>query len=244
MSGLTPYDTGARLEPHVWVHDQVASPGGLPRRANESDYGRVDFDDDAGTTVLTLFVERASYGYKLTVDQHSDDYVRVVGTNGPPALIEPAVELDVEYRARQMMLLDAGLREIADTFADHVFYAGESDPLTFSPGHFVFHPFESNDGTWFAIEELYERGDSWADDDRVPIGWAWREQGPVRLPDGTARTALVAEGTTIPSDIDSLLGRARSWAQTVSERAEAAAVEHGLSRSARPSDPHHDGPTR
>lgn len=66
---LTPYDNGTRLEPHVWVRrGDVATPGGLPRRVEENDYGRVDFDDDEGRTVLTLHVERTAEGYTLHVE--------------------------------------------------------------------------------------------------------------------------------------------------------------------------------
>lgn len=69
---LTPYDDGTRLEPHVWVRGDVATPGGLPRRTEEDDYGRVDFDDDEGRTVLTLYVERTTEGYTLHVENLSD----------------------------------------------------------------------------------------------------------------------------------------------------------------------------
>lgn len=65
---LTPYDTGDRLEPHPWVRGEVASPGGLPRRVETDDFGRVDFDDDEGRTVLTLYVERTEAGYTLRVE--------------------------------------------------------------------------------------------------------------------------------------------------------------------------------
>lgn len=65
---LTPYDTGQRLEPHAWVQGQVASPGGLPRRAIPDDFGRVDFENDEGGTVLTVYVERTAEGYMLHVE--------------------------------------------------------------------------------------------------------------------------------------------------------------------------------
>ena len=69
---LTPYDNGTRLEPHVWVRGDVATPGGLPRRTEEDDYGRVDLDDDEGRTVLTLYVERTAEGYTLHVENLTD----------------------------------------------------------------------------------------------------------------------------------------------------------------------------
>ena len=69
---LTPYDNGTRLKPHVWVRGDVATPGGLPRRTEEDDYGRVDLDDDEGRTVLTLYVERTAEGYTLHVENLTD----------------------------------------------------------------------------------------------------------------------------------------------------------------------------
>jgi len=69
---LTPYDTGERLEPHVWVKGEVATPGGLPRRVIRDDYGRVDFENEEGGTVLTVLVERAADGYVLRVDNLSE----------------------------------------------------------------------------------------------------------------------------------------------------------------------------
>ncbi len=48
---LTPYDTGARLEPQPWPPDDD------PDR-----YGRVDFDDDESATVLSVYAERLSDG--------------------------------------------------------------------------------------------------------------------------------------------------------------------------------------
>lgn len=69
---LAPYDNGTRLEPRVWVRGDVATPGGLPRRTEDGDYGRVDFDDDEGRTVLVLYVERTAEGYTLHVESLAD----------------------------------------------------------------------------------------------------------------------------------------------------------------------------
>ncbi|MGW9114500.1 hypothetical protein [Microbacterium sp. NPDC055683] len=75
---LTPYDTGDRLEPKVWVHEGITSPDGLARPAEDDDYGRVDFDDDEGGTVLTVYVERSARGYVLRVEGRTETSVEVV----------------------------------------------------------------------------------------------------------------------------------------------------------------------
>lgn len=232
MSELTPYDTGERLEPHVWVRGQTASPGGRPRRATQSDYGRVDFDTDDGTTALTLYVAPAKHGYMVHADQHDDEYLQLAAINELPVIDGPTTELDPAYRERQAMLLEAGLREVADTYSEHVYYLEDGDTDAFSPGNHLFVPAGPNDGTWFAIEDIYERPHAYMDDpDSVLIGWAWHESGLQRLPDGTTRATRVAEGTTIVSDIDRLIARARDFAATVSEHAEAVEINHSLDRA-------------
>lgn len=240
MVELTPYDTGSRLEPQLWVRGDTASPGGLPRRAVDADYGRVDFDADDGTTILTLYVERTPDGFRLQIDQHSDDYLQVVGAHEPPQLDGPAAELDPEYRAGQMLALDRALSEIGQAYGEHVHYY-QGDPLTFSPGHFVFH--EDAGRGWFAIEELYGKGTDWEDPDRVPIGWAWHERALVLLPDGTTEQHVVAAGTTIPSDIASLVERARTWAWGATHRA-TGALNVAPDRAAPGSQPHREEPSR
>lgn len=239
VRNLTPYDRGERLEPHVWVHEGGVTGKEFRRPSVPGDYGRVDFDDDAGLTILNLYIERVDNGYQMQVEQLGDDYVHVTGANEPPVLRGPSAELDPEYRARQMMLLDAGLQEIASAFGEHVVYTDEGDPFAFHPGNFYFYPAAGKDGTCFAIEEEFALGSDWADEERVPIGWSWREYGLIRLPDGTEIPDCVAEGATIPSDIDSLLTRARAWAQTVSANAAGDDLEHSI----RHDDPHRDHPS-
>lgn len=55
-SSASPYSTGARLEPHPWVRDGITGSE-YQRPAEADDYGRVDFDDDEGTTIATLHIE-------------------------------------------------------------------------------------------------------------------------------------------------------------------------------------------
>lgn len=65
---ITPYDTGERLEPKAW-HVQ---PRNLPSEEEAERYGRVDFDDDEGRTVLTAHVERAPTGYAVHIENATE----------------------------------------------------------------------------------------------------------------------------------------------------------------------------
>lgn len=229
MAEQTPYDTGARLQPQVWVHGTITSPTGKAREAVAADYGRVDFDTDDGTTIATLFIEPTERGFELRVDQHTDDYLHVTGVTAPPNLEPEAYDLDPEYRAQQMMLLDAGLQEVGKEYSEHVFFYDDGDPFAFHPGNYVYLPAAGRDGSCFAVEERYAHGNDWADEDRVPVGWDWVEYGPARMPDGSTRMRLQAEGTILPSDIERLIDRAHTWAREHSERAAAAeAIERDL----------------
>lgn len=103
--GITPYDTGERLEPHPWVkvRGQVATPmrwcadAATPPEAE--DFGRVDFDDEEGRTVLTLYVTHSPggpdgpSGYELHVENLIGSLTVTGGTEAavlslehPPAL--------------------------------------------------------------------------------------------------------------------------------------------------------------
>lgn len=233
MAEQTPYDTGQRLDPHAWVTNGIVVPDGHPRFAEDSEFGRVDFDGDDGTTILTLHVEPADNGYRMVIDQHSEEYLHVVGANEPPMMPDPSLQMDPEYRTRQMMLLHAGLGYLGKTYGDDIFYADDGDPSAFSLGNYTFSPLRVRDGTVFAIEEAYERGTDWADDERVPIGWTWLQKDLVRLPDGTQRAEITAEGSTIPSDIDNLIDRARTWVEQTIRRLQTPDIDFS---------PYRDGP--
>ena len=73
MSTLTPYDTGTRAEPRPWVNDDQTAGSDGSRRAEPDDYGRVDFDDDSGSTVATVYVENRQGRYVVVVDAHEED---------------------------------------------------------------------------------------------------------------------------------------------------------------------------
>lgn len=71
---LTPYDTGERLQPQVWVTPD-------PRRPEEHDrdrYGKVDFDDDSSTSILNVWVERKDGKFTVNIQPMGDDEISVV----------------------------------------------------------------------------------------------------------------------------------------------------------------------
>lgn len=53
MSKRTPYDTGKRSEPKPWQSYHME---------DDDDYGKVDFEDDAGGTVAVLYIEKGDDG--------------------------------------------------------------------------------------------------------------------------------------------------------------------------------------
>lgn len=81
MSNLTPYDTGARLEPKPW--NVRPEPGIAQADIDPDAYGRVDFDNDEGATVLTAYMEPdGNGGYTLHLD--ADEAAVTVAFNGAP----------------------------------------------------------------------------------------------------------------------------------------------------------------
>jgi hypothetical protein len=69
---LTPYDTGERCQPSVWVTAD-------PRRPLEHDrdrYGKVDFEDDASEHVATIWIEKIDGEYVVMIDAAQDLAVR------------------------------------------------------------------------------------------------------------------------------------------------------------------------
>lgn len=65
---LTPYDLGQRGEPKVW---SLLSRGALNKldmtelHDQMDRYGKVDFEDDEGTSIVTVWVERNEQGYPI-----------------------------------------------------------------------------------------------------------------------------------------------------------------------------------
>lgn len=71
---LTPYDTGARAQPRAW-----STPNRERPEAGTDDYGKVDFDDDASQTIVTVWVTRGpDGGFVVNVQPFGGDKIAVV----------------------------------------------------------------------------------------------------------------------------------------------------------------------
>lgn len=92
MAELTPYDTGEVLEPKPW-HVQ---PLNLPDPEEKARYGRVDFDNDEGATVLTAHIGKNTDpglpGYTLNLS-NVNAALAVTIDDSAPLLKVPSQEL-------------------------------------------------------------------------------------------------------------------------------------------------------
>lgn len=115
--GSTPYDTGERLQPRPWieVRGQVATPvrwcDDAARKPEAEDFGRVDFDNERGRTVLTVHVTSGPTGYVVHIE---DVYDLLTVTGDTEALViglehAPGVEelLSLAERGREDFLYQA-----------------------------------------------------------------------------------------------------------------------------------------
>lgn len=62
MSKQTPFDTGERYEAKPWY----------PDRSNPDTYGKVDFEDDAGETSLTVYVGKVDGQRVIHIYDHDN----------------------------------------------------------------------------------------------------------------------------------------------------------------------------
>ncbi|MCB5280312.1 hypothetical protein [Arthrobacter sp. ES1] len=95
---LTPYDTGARLQPKPW-HIQPRNLLQDPAEAHR--YGKVDFDDDEGATRLTAHVARnKDEKYTLYAYVHDEEAptVHLTVNDEEALLIQPSAALQEKVR--------------------------------------------------------------------------------------------------------------------------------------------------
>lgn len=197
-STMNPYDNGYRLEPKSWVKDGIAGEE-TPRPATPDDYGRVDFDNDTGQTVATVWIQKTEAGYILRVEEQQD--------------VELAIETgsDRQLRETAMMKLDADLR-VATADYDEYLTLSEGDPETFGVAHYVI---ESDDRLHrFTITENYV-GTDWSDPDRVPNSWTYEiekvDHGSIN---GGVWKSVTSEEVG-PEGVDQLVDDAKAWMQSL-----------------------------
>jgi hypothetical protein len=97
MPSLTPYDTGARAEPTIWATG--ARRAGLhPALLGDADeeldrYGKVDFEDSASSTIVTVWIEGTEDGENvLHIMQHEGVSKIVIDVNGDLDVPEVVIE--------------------------------------------------------------------------------------------------------------------------------------------------------
>ena len=74
---LTPYDTGRRAEPRLWVTAERGDP------RSTDDYGKVDFDGEEDFTIATLYMEREADG-SYTLKGYANEALKVdIESNDP-----------------------------------------------------------------------------------------------------------------------------------------------------------------
>ena len=93
----TPYDTGDRHEPAPWVDEKGITGQENRRPAADDDYGRVDFNDNAGITALNLWVEpdleSPEQGVVLQVEPVSAEVrFEPVGSRGIDEIVADLIE--------------------------------------------------------------------------------------------------------------------------------------------------------
>lgn len=135
---LTPYDTGTRLEPHIWVRPNPTWENGLGqfitgsedvRASVDDDYGRVDFEDGGGITIVAgAYIEPDGSlladgrpAYKMHLPGDDGQIIAVVVDSGemPTLLVNPGdggPELDTIERTmwRGQRLIDLGADALED----------------------------------------------------------------------------------------------------------------------------------
>lgn len=62
---LSPYDTGARAEPKVWSTRSLDDLAPIARDMEADRYGHVDFNNENGESMFTVWVERNERGAQV-----------------------------------------------------------------------------------------------------------------------------------------------------------------------------------
>lgn len=72
MTRLTPYDTGQRYEPKLWVDPSIGT------EPDDDRYGKVDFNNDEDATVAIVWLETQADGRRVVQVELWDHDIEVV----------------------------------------------------------------------------------------------------------------------------------------------------------------------
>ena len=203
----TPFDYGERLTPELTTPSPHAADG-----ERESEVG---FRNDQGELLFSVSVKPLRWGYRLDVVSHADEYLQVRGENPPPRFVFGVTEqLPAGYREHQHARLVAALRQLELAHGDEIM-VDEIPGTTLTPRAIMIGRYADEREEVpkvFVIQDVYASGWRAMDqEERVPIGWEWREWGPVQCITGMIDPEVTARGDVIPSDVDSLITRATRW---------------------------------
>lgn len=111
---LTPYDRGDRLVPIPWVQEDALRYRTRPAE----DYGKVDFDDEESSTVVTAHIEKHDEGYTLHAYVHAgtDVKVELIQDDKPAPVIQPAETLRENVKNTIALLPDQYARDSAEVY--------------------------------------------------------------------------------------------------------------------------------
>lgn len=201
----TPYDTGQRLEPKLWVKDGIAGSEN-PRPAQPDDYGRIDFEDDGGSTVFTAWMQKTHDGYILRIDEFSD--------------VELTIETSSDRQAREvaMQRIDQGLREIALSRPIAVVYHDDGDISAFDHGNYQLLS-ERDDRNGFYVTEEYVGTDPYEDVDAVPNSWLYHVESVQREAGKLDCIVRTSEGRVTEDTLPELFEAVTQWVNTLPEDA-------------------------
>lgn len=179
-----------------------------------------------------MSVKPLRWGYRLDVVSHADEYLQVRGEHPPPRFVFGATEaLPADYRELQYGRLRAALRQLELDHGDHIM-VDEIPGTRLTPRAVMISRYADEleqVPRVFVIQDVYAAGWRPMDqEERVPIGWEWREWGPVRGATGLHDPEVTARGEVVPSDIDHLITRATRWVHVEVAELEASAPASGL----------------
>lgn len=200
----SPYDHGTRLEPKPWVKDGITG-NDEPRPASADDYGRVDFDNDAGVTEFTVWAVPTEDGIMIRVNSVSET----------PITLETEPERLI--RMAHVTKLHDRLEALGMEAHDYLTWNDEGDPATFTPGHYELASFDP-EGDQFYVELTYTGTNPYEDQGTVPTGVTWHTRFREYDSHGSSRVLSSPHYSVPIGEADTVVTAARQWATEAEEK--------------------------